>query len=173
MSSDKNSKEMLTRVEADRSIREKHVCEVKTSGKLKNVKCYIQEVNNNTQTKIEDVKTVYIARNEDSKQPNVMMRERNKEFGFPNPFLPGGQVSEEADLIVRLWTEGRLAEFFNKVNESSDESETIEIEQRGCKESKKEAKVVFVGADEVDQDKRNGNQKKKKEKFQNLCCTMM
>ena len=164
---------MLTKVEAGRYTREKHVCEVKTCGsKLKNVKCYIQEVNSNIQANIEDVKTVHEVRNEDTKQSDVMMKERNKEFGFPNPFLPGGQVNEEADLIVRLWTEGRLAEFFNKVNYSTDHSE-IEVEQKQCKETKKETKVVSNIAEEVNKTKQNGNQKKKKEKFRKFCCIIM
>eukprot|EP00092_Neocalanus_flemingeri_P047923 GFUD01054490.1.p2 GENE.GFUD01054490.1~~GFUD01054490.1.p2 ORF type:complete len:108 (+),score=36.26 GFUD01054490.1:29-325(+) len=34
------------------------------------------------------------------------------EYGFANPFLPGGCLSDDADLMVKMWKEKRLAEWY-------------------------------------------------------------
>jgi hypothetical protein len=44
-------------------------------------------------------------------------------FGFPNPFQPGGSLSEDADLIVRMLKEGRLAEMSQQTDLEQEDIE--------------------------------------------------
>ena len=69
-------------------------------------------------------------------------------FGFPNPFQPGGSVSDDADIMVRMLKEGRLAEMFAQTYaEHADEEDgeilvqnqatiIIDVNIEGCEESK-------------------------------------
>ena len=46
---------------------------------------------------------------------------------FLNPFLPGGSVSEDADMMVRMWKEGRLEEVFQQTDAEQGDEEDGEI----------------------------------------------
>jgi hypothetical protein len=44
-------------------------------------------------------------------------------FSFNNPFWPGGCISEDADLMLRMWKEERLTEFFDDTEHREEEDE--------------------------------------------------
>ena len=50
--------------------------------------------------------------------------------GWDNPFLPSGCVSVDADLIVRLWRERRLDQFYAKEGIESENDEGGKVSER-------------------------------------------
>ena len=69
-------------------------------------------------------------------------------FCFPNPFQPGGSVSKDADMMVRMWKEGRLEEMLEQTDAEQADGEDgeilvqnqatiiIDVNIEGCEESK-------------------------------------
>ena len=92
------------------------------------------------------------------------------EFGFPNPFQPDDFVSEDADMMVRMWKEKRLAEMFHKTDAERDVEEDGEIIE---KEYKKDTTVVFVKKGEITVEKDIIKNKIKSVKIEILCCSVM
>ena len=95
------------------------------------------------------------------------------EFGFPNPFQPDDFVSEDADMMVRMWKEGRLAEMFEQTDAEQGDKEDgeilvqnqpniiLDVNFEGCEDSKKDIKI---GSYQI---------RKKKEKIEKLFCEVM
>ena len=94
-------------------------------------------------------------------------------FGFPNPFQPGGSVSEDADMMVRMWKEGRLAEMFEQTDAEQGDKEDGEILVQN------QANIIldvnFEGCDDSKNDIKIGSYqiRKKKEKIEKLFCEVM
>eukprot|EP00092_Neocalanus_flemingeri_P021320 GFUD01023108.1.p1 GENE.GFUD01023108.1~~GFUD01023108.1.p1 ORF type:complete len:100 (+),score=34.53 GFUD01023108.1:67-366(+) len=71
----------------------KEIVEQESGHNVKAVKFYIAELNNN---KYEETYQISLS----------------PEYGFANPFLPGGCLSDDADLMVKMWKEKRLSEMY-------------------------------------------------------------
>ena len=79
-------------------------------------------------------------------------------------------MSEDADMMVRMWKEKRLAEIFDKTDakkQVEDDGDMIE------KEYKKDTTVVFVKKGEIIIEKDIIKNKNKREKIEKLCCSVM
>ena len=94
-------------------------------------------------------------------------------FGFPNPFQPGGRVSEDADMMVRMWMEGRLEEVFQQTDAEQGDEEDGEILVQN------QANIIQDGnierCEETKTNIKTGSYqiKKKKEKMKKLLCSVM
>ena len=95
-------------------------------------------------------------------------------FGFSNPFQPGGCVSEDGVLIVRMWKEERLAELYDKTVTEHGEEEGGEKIYKGPMRNEN-VHISSVENENVKETNRADNFKnmKKKEKFKSLCCSVM
>ena len=85
-------------------------------------------------------------------------------FSFNNPFRPGGCISEDADLMLRMWKEKRLTEFFDDT-EHRDEEDEID-----AKIKKSEHNDKCDGSDELIKRK---DENSFRPKISSLCCSVM
>jgi len=84
-----------------------------------------------------------------------------------NPFCPGGDVSEDGELIIQLWRDGKLNEYYRH-----SEQEQEQVEEVKSKSTDQSISPTWK-AQEI-----NGNQcrhvsvtlDQKKEKIKSLCC---
>ena len=79
-------------------------------------------------------------------------------------------MSEDADMMVRMWKEKRLAEMFHKTDAEQGVENDGEIFE---KEYKKATTVVFVKKGEITIEKDIIKNKNKRDKIEKLCCSVM
>jgi len=154
--------------------------------KLTAAKCYIKEMNNNMNSKddrnvtwTEDTLELgdsdehkVTPRDTEVRQP--MMSRPVEEFGFSNPFQPGGCVNEDADMIIRMWKEKRLAEIFCPTTVTTEEDEKDGETFADNKNTDNNNTIVGFGKTEDVRDKTNTELiLSKKKKFQPPCCSVM
>ena len=87
-------------------------------------------------------------------------------FSFNNPFRPGGCISEDADLMLRMWKEKRLVEFFDDTEHREGEDE-LDAEIK-----KSENNDKFDVSDELKK-RKYGNCLRPKKQVPSLCCSLM
>ena len=86
-------------------------------------------------------------------------------FSFNNPFRPGGCISEDADLMLRMWKEKRLTEFFETENREEEDELDAQIKKN---ENKDKCDV----SDELVK-RKDGNSFRPKIQVSSLCCSVM
>ena len=87
-------------------------------------------------------------------------------FSFNNPFRPGGCISEDADLMLRMWKEKRLAEFFDDTEHREEEDDL----DAAIKKSENNDKCDV--SDELMKRKDDHSFRPKKQ-VSTLCCSVM
>eukprot|EP00092_Neocalanus_flemingeri_P019125 GFUD01020716.1.p1 GENE.GFUD01020716.1~~GFUD01020716.1.p1 ORF type:complete len:196 (-),score=59.56 GFUD01020716.1:146-733(-) len=169
------------------------------SDKLKAAKCYIKEMNNNRdedskntkedpqltltnkKSEIQLRKNKYSVNEGKTRVKQTKHSNRSTEFGFSNPFQPGGCVSGDADLIVKMWKEERLSELYcHKGTEQGDEEDGENTDRDHNKNGVEtiNANGDFKNLTKADNFKNsapseNVKKKNKKEKFKSLCCSFL
>ena len=97
-----------------------------------------------------------------------------RSFGFPNPFQTGGIVSKDADLIVRMWKEGRLAELYQQTDIDSKDAEPVDItKNKNNANAILNAEFVEYGVSNKAIQTGSSQIKKKKDKIEKLLCTVI
>ena len=87
-------------------------------------------------------------------------------FSFNNPFRPGGCISEDADLMLRMWKEKRLTEFFG-------DTEHREVEDELDAEIKKSEHNDNCDVSDELMKRKYENSLRPKKQFSSLCCSVM
>merc|ERR1712128_76410 len=152
----------------------KHMFEEESTDKLKHVKCYIKEVNNNIETDVKvEPKSLLFKEKVEIESKTVISRP-SIAYGFPNPFQPEGLVSEDADRMIRMWKEDRLAEVFEQEDVEQEDEEDPDISDEVFT---KDLNVNFVPpgnfkttVEKIDNNTENRN---KREKLQRIGCSVM
>lgn len=105
---------------------------------------------------------------------NNDLKSHQRWIGFPNPFLPGGSVSEDADLIVRMWKEGRLAEMYDQKVIKPEDAEPVDItNNKKTANAILNAEFVEYGVSNKAIQTGSSQIKKKKDKIEKLLCTVI
>ena len=84
-------------------------------------------------------------------------------FSFNNPFRPGGCISEDADLMLRMWKEKRLTEFFDDTEHREEEGELDAAMRKSDKNDMIDEQV----------NRKDENHKSTKKQFSSVCCSVM
>eukprot|EP00091_Calanus_sinicus_P006513 TRINITY_DN17198_c0_g1_i1.p1 TRINITY_DN17198_c0_g1~~TRINITY_DN17198_c0_g1_i1.p1 ORF type:complete len:155 (-),score=58.61 TRINITY_DN17198_c0_g1_i1:156-620(-) len=149
---------------------EKYLGEVWKGRKHKHAKDVNNEVNNNTedvdmidrkQKKVEVLRVTFsetIEKNDDDEHMT------SYDLNLENPFLPGGCVSEDADLMLRMWKEERLTEFFADTEHREEDDEPDAAIKKNVNNDK---------CDDSDEVVERKDEKRPRKQFSTLCCSVM